>query len=204
MTGLTRRLALGTAATAAIVPRSARADMTKLEEAANKEGTLNWYIAQMSSEVAELMGRRFTARYPGVKVVAIRTTGQVAYEQLNQELKNKAPQCDVFTSTDIAHYPALRKRGALAHYVPANVGELDPIFQGLGEDGYYYPTSASLQTMIYHKDKVTGADIPRNSPISWIPSGRAASPPGIPRSPVISGSWSSCCAANPAGPISRN
>lgn len=161
MTGLTRRLALGAAGPAAMLPRAARADMAALEAAAIKEGTLTWYIAQMSSEVAELMGRRFTARYPGVKVVAIRTTGQVAYERLNQELKNQTPQCDVFSSTDIAHYPALRKRGALAQYVPINVGDLAPAFRGLGEDGYYYPTSASLQIMIYQKEKVTGADIPR-------------------------------------------
>jgi iron(III) transport system substrate-binding protein len=160
MGGITRRFAIGSAA-ATLLPRAARADMAALEAAANKEGTLTWYIAQMSSEVAEIMARRFTARYPGVKVVAIRTTGQVAYQRLNEELKNSAPQCDVFSSTDIAHYPALRKRGALAQYVPLNVGELAPIFRGLGEDGYYYPTSASLQIMIHHKEKVTGADIPR-------------------------------------------
>ena len=161
MPGLTRRQTIGAIASAGIVSRAARADMAALEDAANREGTLTWYIAQMSSEVAELMGRRFTARYPGVKVVAIRTTGQVAHERLQQELKNNAPQCDVFSSTDIAHYPALRKRGALAQYVPMNVGELAPAFRGLGEDGYYYPTSASLQMMIYQKEKVAGADIPR-------------------------------------------
>jgi iron(III) transport system substrate-binding protein len=139
----------------------ARAGLGQTEDAAREEGTLTWYVAQMSGEVAEAMGKRFTARYPGVQVVAIRTTGQVAYERLTQELKNKTPQCDVFSSTDIAHYPALKARGALAHYEPVNAAALAPPFHGLGEDGYYYPAIASLQGMIYRNDKVIGADVPR-------------------------------------------
>jgi iron(III) transport system substrate-binding protein len=164
MTHITRRVGvvgLGLLASASLFPRRAHADLSALEDAARKDGTLTWYVAQMSGEVAEIMGKRFTDRYPEIKVVVIRTTGQVAYERLQQELKNKTPQCDVFSSTDIAHYPALKARGALAHYEPANVGALAPPFHGLGEDGYYYPTIASLQGMIYRTDKVSGADIPR-------------------------------------------
>jgi iron(III) transport system substrate-binding protein len=153
--------ALGVLAGASMLPRPARADLGQIEIAARKEGTLTWYVAQMSGEVAEAMGKRFTARYPGIQVVAIRTTGQVAYERLTQELKNKTPQCDVFSSTDIAHYPALKARGALARYEPVNAAALAPPFHGLGEDGYYYPAIASLQGMIFRNDKVTGADVPR-------------------------------------------
>jgi iron(III) transport system substrate-binding protein len=161
---ITRRLAvagLASSAAAPLLPRSASADLGALENAARKEGTLTWYIAQMSGEVAEAMGKRFTARYPDIKVAVIRTTGQVAYERLMQELKNKTPQCDVFSSTDIAHYPALKKRDALARYLPENAAALGPAFHGLGEDGYYYPVIASLQGMIYRNDKVTGEDVPR-------------------------------------------
>jgi len=77
---------------AALLPGAARADTTALEAAAQKEGTLTWYIAQVDGETAEVMGRAFTAQYPGVKVAVIRTTGQVAYERLLQDLKNDAPQ----------------------------------------------------------------------------------------------------------------
>jgi len=152
---------LGLLAAGSVLPRLAYADLDALEDAARKEGSVTWYIAQMSGEVAEAMGKRFTARYPGIQTVVIRTTGQVAYERLMQELKNKTPQCDVFSSTDIAHYPALRARGALAHYAPVNAADLAQPFRGLGEDGYYYPAIASLQGMIYRNDKVTGEDIPR-------------------------------------------
>jgi iron(III) transport system substrate-binding protein len=75
-------------------------------------------------------------------------------------LKNNTPHCDVFSSTDISHYPALMKRGALAHYLPESAGSLAPPYQGLGEAGWYYPTTGSLQILVYNTKTVTSADIP--------------------------------------------
>ena len=165
MTGITRRFAtagLGALAAMPALPRRAHADLAALEDAARAEGTLTWYIASVVGDVAEAMAKRFTAHYPGIKVVAIRTTGQVAFERLIQELKNKTPQCDVYSSTDIAHYPVLKGRKALAHYVPQTKLDFTPAFQGLSDEGYFYPNIASLQVMVYHKEKVQGADIPRH------------------------------------------
>src|SRR5271157_402727 len=110
---ITRRIAtsgLAALGAASLLSRPTHADSAALEDAARKEATLTWYIAQVDGETAEMMGRAFTARYPGVKVSVIRTTGQVAYERLLQDLKNNAPQCYVFSTTDIAHMPALKKR----------------------------------------------------------------------------------------------
>ncbi len=160
MPAITRR-GLGTGLAAVGTVRAARADPAALEAAARSEGSVTWYVAQMSGEAAEAMGRRFSRRYPGVKVSVIRTTGQVAYERLQQELKNNTPTCDVFSSTDISHYPALIKRNALAHYEPANASELAKPNRGLGEAGFYYPTTGSLQILIYNTKMVSGADIPR-------------------------------------------
>jgi iron(III) transport system substrate-binding protein len=167
MTKITRRLAasgLAAIGTAAFLPRVARADTAALVEGARKEGTLTWYIAQVDGETAEVMGRVFTAQYPGVKVSVIRTTGQVAYERLVQDLKNNAPQCDVFSTTDIAHMPALRKRNEIAEFVPENAASMAPAFKGLGEDGYYYPTTSTLMLMIYNTQKVKPEEAPKN----WI------------------------------------
>jgi len=161
---VTRRLltaGLGATAASLLSPGRAKADLDKLEMAARKDGSLTWYVAQMSGEAAEDMGRRFSRRYPGVSVSVIRTTGQVAYERLQQELKNDTPHCDVFSSTDIAHYPALMKRGALAQYQPENVGALAPAYQGLGEAGFYYPTTGSLQGLVYHTKNVQPGDVPK-------------------------------------------
>jgi iron(III) transport system substrate-binding protein len=152
---------LGAMLAAPLLPRPARADDAALLEGARKEGTLTWYIAQVDGETAEDMGRAFTRQYPGVKVAVIRTTGQVAYERLVQDLRNNAPQCDVFSTTDIAHMPALMKRNALARYVPDNAAALAPAFKGLGEDGFYYPTTSTLMLIIVNTQKVKPEDAPK-------------------------------------------
>lgn len=162
---ITRRsAAVGLAALGAstMLPPGAEADNGTLEEAARKEGTLTWYVAQVDSETAEKMGKAFSARYPGVKVAVIRTTGQVAYERLSQDLKNNVPQCDVFSATDIGHMPALKARNALANYVPPNAAHVSAAFAGLGEDGWYYPTTSTLMLIIANTQRVKPEDIPKN------------------------------------------
>ena len=132
-----------------------------LVAAATKEGSVTWYIAQVDTETAEAMGRAFTAKYPGVTVSVVRTTGQVAYERLLQDLKNDAPQCDVFSSTDISQYPALKKRGALAEYIPAGAATLLPAFQKVSDPGYMYPSSATAHLLISNSRQVPQADAPK-------------------------------------------
>jgi iron(III) transport system substrate-binding protein len=164
MTRITsRRQVLAAAGVLAVgAPRNARADLTSLEPAASKEATLTWYIAQVDAESAEALGRTFTRQYPAIDVAVIRTTGQVAYQRLMQDLQNNAPQCDVFSTTDIAHMPALKEHGALAQYVPQNAAGLLPQFQRLADPGYYYPNSATNHFIVYNTDKLHAADAPRS------------------------------------------
>src|SRR5580658_2597530 len=158
MTDIPRRLLL---AGLALGVRPTRADTAALRQAAQNEGELTWYIAQLDTETAERMGRAFTARYPGVRVSVIRTTGQVAYERLLQELKNNAPQCDVFSSTDIAQYPALKKRGALAEFKPEGADGLLPAAKATVDPGFYYPSAMVAHLIIYNSAKVKPEDAPR-------------------------------------------
>jgi iron(III) transport system substrate-binding protein len=161
---LNRRTVLaGLGALTAAVPLRARAAgiTPELIEAARKEGSLTWYIAQVDTATAEAMGSAFTAQFPGVTVSVIRTTGQVAYERLLQDLKNDAPQCDVFSSTDPAQYPALKKHGALANYTPAGASTLLPAFQAVSDPGYMYPSSATAHVLIYNSMQVKPADAPK-------------------------------------------
>ena len=157
---LTRRTALAGLAAAAL-PRVARAD-DGLLEAARKEGTLTWYIAQIDTESAEEMGRKFTAAYPGVKVSVIRTTGQVAYQRLQLEMKNKSPECDVFSTTDISQMPVLKEKDALLRYEPPNASGLLPAYRELSDPGYYYVTSATNHFIGYNSSKVAAADAPKS------------------------------------------
>lgn len=157
---MTRRFAAAGLASAGFI-RPAAARFDDLYEAARKEGAVTWYISQMTGEVAESMGKRFSARYPGISVTAIRTTGQVAYTRLQQELRNNTPQCDVYSSTDIAQYMSLKSRGAIARYDANNAGQLAPLFDGLGDPGFYYPTTATLQVLACHATNVKPEDRPR-------------------------------------------
>ena len=97
------------------------AHLARLYEAAKKEGELTWYTVPQTSEVAEKMGRTFSARYPGVKVNVVRTTAQVAFQRLNQDLKAGSANCDVFTSTDLAHYVDLKGRKLIIQHRPEAV-----------------------------------------------------------------------------------
>src|ERR1700739_2190740 len=91
---ITRRSAtsgLATLGASALLPRSARADTAALEEAARKEGSVTWYMAQADAEKSEELGRAFTKDHPGIEVSVMRTTGQVAFQRLLMDFKNHTP-----------------------------------------------------------------------------------------------------------------
>ena len=157
-----RRTFLAGAALLGATP--AMADLGALEENARKEGGLTWYTAQTDGETAELIGRQFTARHPGVRVTVVRTTAQVAYERLSAELKNKTLACDVFSSTDPGHDESLKQKGLLAHYVPQNDAALSAPFQAFDKDGYYHSTSGGLILIAINTGKIKPQDAPKNWP----------------------------------------
>ena len=186
---LTRRGFAGVLAGVALTARSARADLGAMEEGARKEGGLTWYTAQTDGETAELIGRTFTARYPGVKVTVVRTTAQVAYERLTQDIKNKIPQCDVFSSTDPGHDETLKQKGLLAHYVPQNDAALSPQFRNFDKDGYYHSTTAGLVLISYNTLKVKPEDAPKNWPDLLAPKWKNQVSVGHPAFSGFVGTW---------------
>jgi iron(III) transport system substrate-binding protein len=161
---ITRRSAtsgLATLGASALLPRSARADTAALEEAARREGSVTWYMAQADAEKSEELGRAFTKDHPGIAVSVIRTTGQVAFQRLLMDIKNHTPQCDIFSATDIAHMPVLKERHELTSFTPDNAAGLMPEFKRVSDDGYYYITNAGRYFLIYHNQKVTADEAPK-------------------------------------------
>jgi iron(III) transport system substrate-binding protein len=135
----------------------------ELYEAAKKEGgELTWYSAHSDDITAQALGRSFEQLYPGIKVNVLRTTAQVAYQRITQEIKASAIQCDVFSSTDIGHSVELKAKGVFEKYVPENSSKVLGIYQGYDPDGYYFVTSAGLIGIGYNTAKVKEADAPRN------------------------------------------
>lgn len=161
---LTRRdfasLAATLAAPALLRAQPQSPSLEALYAAAQKEGELTWYVVPYPSELAETMGRRFTERYPGIRVNVVRTTAQVAYQRLNQDIKAGTPACDVFSSTDLAHFLDLKARKLLLPYTPPSVAKIDRHMQNVDPDGAYHVTSAFPMGLVYNKQKVQGADIP--------------------------------------------
>lgn len=159
MKGLKR---LAVAAALVLAPLAARADIKALEEGARKEGELTWYVAHYTSEGAEELGADFSKLY-GVKVNVVRTTAQVAYQRLLQDLKNNQVVCDVFSSTDVGHYVRLKADGKFEKYVPEVEAKILPQFQKFDPDGYYHTTSAGLVALTYNTTKVK----PEEAPTKW-------------------------------------
>jgi len=141
---------------------AARADIKDLEEGAKKEGELTWYVAHYTSEGAEDLGRGFTEKY-GVKVNVVRTTAQVAYQRLLQDIKNNQTICDVFSSTDVGHYVRLSAEGRFDKYIPETSTKILPAFQNFDPAGFYHTTAAGLVTITYNTSKVK----PEEAPQKW-------------------------------------
>jgi iron(III) transport system substrate-binding protein len=151
----------------ALVPRPARAarEMSAREKelypAAKQEGSLTWYTAHSDDVTAQALARDFEAHYPGIKVSAVRTTAQVAFQRAAQEIKAGAMQVDVLSSTDIGHYVYLKDKKLLEKYVPENAARVLDIYKNYDPDGNYFVTSAGMMAIGYNSTKVAAADAPK-------------------------------------------
>ncbi len=141
----------------------ARADLGALEAAARAEGQLTWYVAHYPTELAEQLGRAFTAAHPGITVNVVRATSQVIFQRLNQDLSKGVAQCDVFGSADLGHYVTLSRQNRFARYDAETESGLNPAFQKFDAGRTYYPTSMNLIFISYNTKKVK----PEDAPKSW-------------------------------------
>src|SRR5713226_2016244 len=144
----------------------------ELYDAARKEGELTWYTAHSDDITSQALGRSFESLYPGIKVNVLRTTAQVAYQRITQEIKASAIQCDVLSSTDLGHSVELKAKGAFEKYVPENSSKVLDIYKGYDPDGYYFVTSAGLIGIGYNTAKVKKLTPPGTGPTCSIPDGK--------------------------------
>jgi iron(III) transport system substrate-binding protein len=164
--GLDRRTFVVAGLAATLTPRGAMAQMSdnekQLYEAAKKEGELTWYVAHYSSETAERFGRTFSEKYPGLKVNVVRTTAQVAYQRLSQDIQANVANCDVFATTDIGHCVSLKQRGLLTSFRPQGVDQIAPVFRDVDKDGQFHTTSATFVSILHNTNKVKAEDAPKS------------------------------------------
>jgi len=164
------------------------ADLKALEDAARKEGEVTWYTAHYAVEQAEEIGRSFGKKYD-IKVNVVRTTAQVGYQRLLQDIKNNAANCDVFASTDVGHFVTLKKEGRLMQYVPELAKEISPEFQNFDPEGFYHATSAGLILIAYNTKKVKPEDAPKNWPDALAPKWNKQLATGHPGFSGYAGIW---------------
>lgn len=170
MTGMTKReFLVTTAAAAAAVAAGTRAAVAQdlpshereLYEAAKKEGEITWYSGQLNAETGEAVGRAFTERYPGIKVNVVRSTSQVAYQRLSQDMRAGIAQCDIFSSTDYGHYSALKKESRLTQFRPKNADGMIEAVRAGDPEGYFQIYYLGLYLLGHNTQKVSEADAPK-------------------------------------------
>lgn len=158
---------LGTALTIVAAPIWAQmpAWEKELYEAAKKEKQVTVYTSHyFISAIAELCAA-FDKKYPGVKCNFVRTTGQAAFQRLQQDMQANLAVASVFSSTDLNYYLDLKKRGLLTAYQPHNLVKMvDSLKQYNDKDNYYWVTSAALVVIAYNNSVVAGKDAPKNWP----------------------------------------
>ena len=181
-------------ALAALFAGSAFAQMAPWEkdlyEAAKKEKELTIYTAHYNTEEAARLCTAFEKKYPGIKCNFVRTTAQVAFQRLQQDIDAKTPVASVFSSTDVSHYPDLKKRGLLQAYKPHNVAEMvDSLKQYNDKDGFYNVTAAALMLITYNTSMVAEKDAPKNWPDLLDPKWKGKVSIGHPAFSGYVGTW---------------
>ena len=133
-----------------------------LYEAAKREGEITWYSGQYSAEASEAAGRAFNERYPGVRCNVVRSTSQVAFQRLSQDLRAGVAQCDVLSSTNGGHYVQLKRQNRLMQFRPKNVDGVLPSLRIADQDNYYQSTFLGIYLLAHNTRLVSEADAPKS------------------------------------------
>jgi iron(III) transport system substrate-binding protein len=139
------------------------ADLKAIEEAARKEAPMTWYISLYSQAVAEKAAAAFSQKYPGLKIIPVRSTTGGSFQRLAQDLKSNVAVASVFSTTGLGgHYQILQRDNRLAEYAPENAAKLNANVKTAIVPGYVYPMGAGLLAMAYNSAKVKADDAPKS------------------------------------------
>jgi iron(III) transport system substrate-binding protein len=144
---------------AAQAPARADDQFADLYAKAKVEGEVTWYTSHFDNVVDEKIGAAFTAKYPGVKINVLKSTAQVNYQRLLQDLSAGATQADVFSSTDASQFLELSREKALASYQVQNEKKIVAAFQNIDPSGFFHITAVSLVAITYNNQKLKEADV---------------------------------------------
>ncbi len=166
---ITRRTTMLGAATMAAAgqARAQAADspaVQALYQAAKQEGQVGWYSGVLDQPLCDAVGRAFTARYPGIAVNAIKTTSQVAFQRVIEDLRGGSVQCDIFTTTDVGHMTYLIGKQLLVKYTAEAAAGMVPSLQEFAKGGYYQVSWVGQVVLLYNTGKIAAGDAPKDWP----------------------------------------
>ena len=163
-----RTMLLAASAGMALAGRRASAEdsaqTAALYAAAKKEGQVGWYSGVLDQPLCDKVGQAFSARYPGIAVSAIKTTSQVAFQRLTEDLRGGTPQCDIFTTTDVGHMSYLIGKDLLVKYTAGNAAGMAASLQDFAKQGYFQVSWVGQVVVLYNTSKVSPADAPTDWP----------------------------------------
>ena len=184
------------AAAAAVAGRSQAqgagdsAPIRALYDAAKQEGQVSWYSGILDQPLCDQVSRAFSNRYPGIAVSVVKTSSQVAFQRLTQDLRGGAPQCDVFTTTDVGHMSYLIGKQLLVKYTAEGVAGMVKSLRDFAQDGYYQVSWVGQVVLLYNSAHVSAADAPQDWPDLTDPKWQDKVTFGSPNYSGIVGVWS--------------
>jgi len=152
-------------AAAAASAEEMTAHEAELYEAAKAEGSVTWYVSQVTTENADKSCAGFRAKYPGIACNPIRASGQVVYQRIQQELQAGALQADVMSTNDVGQLYQLKQQGALMQYVPEALEHMAPVMREAGDpEGYWFTSAIAPIVIAYNTNLVSKDEAPTNWP----------------------------------------
>jgi iron(III) transport system substrate-binding protein len=128
--------------------------------AAKKEGVLVWYTSA-DLQLAELVGKAFERKYPGVTARVERAGGERIFTRVAQEYAAGIHTADSVSTGDASQFLAWKRQGLLAAYVPEDVVRHIPA-EHRDPDGFYATARSSLCVIGYNTDMVKREEAPKS------------------------------------------
>lgn len=133
-----------------------------LTAAARAEGRVTWCNGSIADTIQQKIVNQFEAKYPGVRLEAIRSTSQVAYQRLTLDMENKTATCDIFSTSDVTQLEALHDAGHLLEYKPEEAANLTAGIDQYYRPGFYYPSLLAVVAIVINTNKVNPDEAPRS------------------------------------------
>jgi iron(III) transport system substrate-binding protein len=132
----------------------------ELIAAAKKEGNVVWYTS-VDLKLAEKIGKKFEAKYPGITCRVERTGAERVFQRVSQEYGSNIHAVDIVNSSDASHLYVWKKKDMLAAYMPEDVAKFYPA-EHKDPDGYFASFRVFLCIIAYNTNLVKKEDAPKS------------------------------------------